>query len=365
MLVMVKSFIIKSLLNIKDIAYYYKLKFQYRNEINKKIKNKPKKLNKHQITKIKRFYSNYGYNNVSTSWHDFYYSSNNVFSVEYVPEDVFHATISKKLNQMRQWPSLLDKNLLGLMFKDYHQPEVVLRNMNGFYFIEGEIVSESIAFESIFSETRQMVIKPSIDSGCGHGIVLFSTNDGFTNYNGLSVKNLLCNYGKDFIVQVVVNQNEALKSLNPSSLNTLRVLSYLNKNGVYVLSTIVRVGKKGSFTDNCATGGIACGVDEYGKLKKYGYLNDGTERSKTDIGTLLEGLKVPSYNKVIDKVKKMHLLIPYFRIVSWDIGVDSTGIPILIEYNTYHQDITIHQLANGPLFGAFTDEILNIGSKQY
>ncbi|MGK0254871.1 MAG: hypothetical protein ACI9OE_002386 [Mariniflexile sp.] len=90
-----------------------------------------------------------------------------------------------------------------------------------------------------------------------------------------------------------------------------------------------------------------------------------SRKLKINTLTFQNSLKVPSYNKVIDKVKKMHLLIPYFRIVSWDIGVDSTGIPILIEYNTYHQDITIHQLANGPLFGAFTDEILNIGSKQY
>ena len=131
---------------------------------------------------------------------------------------------------------------------------------------------------------------------------------------------------------------------------------------MHVLSTIVRVGKEGSFTDNCATGGIACGVNVQGKLKKQGYLNDGTLRRKTDNGVILEGIEVPSYHLILNQVKQMHLLIPYFRLVYWDIGVDDNNTPILIEYNTYHQDITIHQLANGPLFGSFFDEILTEGS---
>jgi len=363
MLEKVKSFIIKSLLIVKDIAYFYKLKFQYRNVINKKIKNKPKKLSKQQVSEIKNFYSKFGYRNIKTSWHDFYFSSNNFYSVEYVPEDIFHATISKRINQMRQWPSLLDKNLLGLIFKDYNQPEVVIKNVNGFYFINGRIVSESVAVEKVNNVKKKMVIKPSIESGNGQGVEPFSIHKGNTNYKDLSVKGLFSHYKRDFIIQIVVEQDLTFKSLNPSSLNTLRVLSYLNKNGVHVLSTIVRIGKEGSFTDNCSTGGIACGVNRSGELKKHGYFNDGKVTLKTDCGILLESIKIPSLKKVINQVKTMHLLIPYFQLVSWDIAIDNKGFPLLIEYNTYHQDITIHQLANGPLFGAFADEILMQGAK--
>lgn len=359
---MLKSFIIKSFLFFEDIAYAYKLKFQYRKEIYNKTRKKPKRLNKNQLNEIKGYYLKHGYGKIKTLWHEFYFSSNDIYSVKYVPEDIFHAIISKKLNQMRQWPSLLDKNLLGLMFKDYKQPEVVLKNINGFYYIKDEIVPESLAIESVIKERKQMVIKPSIDSGCGMGVVSFSIHERKTDYNNLSIKELFDNYKKDFIVQIVVNQHEILKDLNPSSLNTLRILSYLNENGVHILSTIVRVGKKGSFTDNCATGGIACGIDESGVLKRYGFLNNGTVRVKTDSGILLENIKVPSYNILIEQVKKMHLLIPYFRLVSWDIGIDYTGTPLLVEYNTYHQDITIHQLANGPLFGTFAEEILTLGA---
>lgn len=359
---MLKSVLIKRFIIIKDLLYTYKLTFQYRNVIKEKTKNKPKKLNKTQISEIQEYYSKYGYTNINTAWHDFYFSSNNFYSVEYVPEDIFHATISKRLNQMRQWPSLLDKNLLGLIFKDFYQPEVVIKNMNGFYFLNGIIVSQSVAVEKVNNVKKQMVIKPSIESGDGQGVEPFLIHNGKTNYKDLSVKEMFSHYKKDFIIQIVVAQDLILKSLNPSSLNTLRVLSYMNNNGVHVLSTIVRIGKLGSFTDNCSTGGIACGVSEKGELKKEGYLNEGSVKLYTENGILLEGIKIPSYKIIVNQVKKMHLLIPYFQLVSWDIAIDINGLPILIEYNTYHQDITIHQLANGPLFGSFTNEILKCGA---
>jgi len=58
------------------------------------------------------------------------------------------------------------------------------------------------------------------------------------------------------------------------------------------------------------------------------------------------------------------MLITYFRLVSSDIGIDINGAPVLIKYNTYHQGISVHQLANGSLFGDFTEEILSHGIKK-
>jgi hypothetical protein len=56
-------------------------------------------------------------------------------------------------------------------------------------------------------------------------------------------------------------------------------------------------------------------------------------------------------------VKSMHHVVPHFRIISWDIGLNKENQPILIEYNTIGQGVDL-QIANGPLFGEFTDEIL-------
>ncbi|MFH4967645.1 sugar-transfer associated ATP-grasp domain-containing protein [Gaetbulibacter sp. M240] len=314
-------------------------------------------MTKSQIKDIKTFFSSYGFE-IKPTWHNFYFASNNIYSVKYIPEDLFHAVLSRKFNQMRQWPTLLDKNLLDVIFKDFKQPEVVIKNINGFYFHNGKIISEEQAIDVISKVSDKMVIKPSIESGNGQNVVSFTVKGNRTSHNNLNFKDLLNNYKKDFIIQLVVIQNEITKSLNESSLNTLRVLSFLDNSGVHNLSTIFRIGKKGEFTDNFESGGIGCGVDSKGRLKKYGYFENGNRTTKTDNGILIENFEIPSYERVLKQVQKMHLLIPYFRLVSWDIGIGQNGEPVLIEYNTYHQGITVHQLANGPLFGSFTDEIL-------
>ncbi|MEC3908855.1 sugar-transfer associated ATP-grasp domain-containing protein [Tamlana sp. 2201CG12-4] len=347
-----KSFIYKSFVYLKGKAYVYKLTYQYRKVIKQRLRNKLQVLSRVQNKEIKAFYNSYGYKNVKTWWHEFYYSNNHMFSVKYVPEDLFHAVISKKFNQMRQWPSLLDKNLLGLMFRDFKQPYPILKNINGFYYIDGKIVSEEEAINRIVNEGDRMVIKPTIDSGNGQGVISVSFD------NDIAVKNLFRTYKKDFIVQKIVIQHETLQELNFSSLNTIRAISYLNEKGVHVLSSVIRIGNSGSFTDNFEDGGMACGINENGMLKKVGYLFNGVSKTKTNTGIILGDIRIPSYNKIVEQVKDMHTLIPYFRLVSWDIGIDIKGKPVLIEYNTYHQNITMHQLVNGPLFGDFTEEIL-------
>ena len=54
----------------------------------------------------------------------------------------------------------------------------------------------------------------------------------------------------------------------------------------------------------------------------------------TDSGIVLDGYCLPSYDKVIEMVKRLHLNLPYFRIVGWDIAIQEDGQPVLIEFNT-------------------------------
>ena len=51
-------------------------------------------------------------------------------------------------------------------------------------------------------------------------------------------------------------------------------------------------------------------------------------------------------------------MIPHFRLVSWDIAIDESGEPILIEMNSAYGGPELHQFSNGPIFGEDTEEIL-------
>jgi hypothetical protein len=322
------------------------------------------KLKSNQIKAAKAYYKARGYNLKNTYWHRYNTAVNGIFREDYVPMEIFWPIINPRLNKKRQWPALLDKNLTYNLFKEFEQPKRVVQNINGFYFINDVIVTEDIAIEACNVKNKSFVIKPSIESGGGRMVEIFTVKDNINSINDLAIIELFRLYNKDFIVQENVKQNEFLKSLNPSSLNTLRIVSYLREDGVHLLSTALRIGNHESKTDNFSGGGIFWGIDEFGVLKSKGYSKKEQFTGKTASGVIVAGRNLPNYDAVVKMVKQMHIKIPYFQIVSWDIGINNKNMPVFIEYNTYNQGMEI-QVANGPLFGKFADEILALGLKPY
>ena len=107
------------------------------------------------------------------------------------------------------------------------------------------------------------------------------------------------------------------------------------------------------FSDNNSSGGMVCGTDEKGSLKEYGYYGSGKRVNKTEFNLVLTGFVIPACNEALDMVKELHSKVPYFKIISWDIAINEENDIVLIEYNTYRQDVRIHQLANGPVLENF------------
>ena len=167
---------------------------------------------------------------------------------------------------------------------------------------------------------------------------------------------------EDIIIQKPIRQHEVLAKVNSSSVNTIRVLSLLTQREVMILSCFLRCGRKGSHVDNTSSGGFACGIDKNGCLKKYAYTRSDYTNAITvhpDSNVVFEGLQIPSWEKLIDMVKRAHPQIPHFRMVSWDITVDAGGDPLLVEANLNDGVNRTHQVLNGPVFGDYTKEMLN------
>ena len=57
-------------------------------------------------------------------------------------------------------------------------------------------------------------------------------------------------------------------------------------------------------------------------------------------------------------IKNIATKVPHFRLVSWDIAIDSVGQPVFIEMNPAYGELDFHQLNNGPIFGEDTEEVL-------
>lgn len=310
-----------------------------------------------QKKEIKEYYLQYGLN-VKTDWHNYYTFMTNKFDTKYIPADLMYTMIVPYLNYMPFELAYQDKGNYNRLFVNTKQPETIIQRMHGFYYIDGlrRAVSEKEAFE-LCSNLSNVIIKPTINSCQGRGVKLFSTKKGKMEDN-VTIQSLFSEYGDNFIVQKRVQQHPFLSSLNESSLNTMRILTLRIGNEVIVLSKAIRVGGKGSITDNGYGGGFCTGIMDDGSLKFRGYqLTTGKHIDKLQNGKKLAGLKIPHFDKVISKAQEMALALPYLRLIGWDFTIDTDNEPVFIEMNTL-PGIYIMQLCNGPVFGEYTDEIL-------
>ena len=272
----------------------------------------------------------------------------------YLPTSLYWTEIIGKVNQMQFERAYSDKNLTEFILRGIKYPETVLKNVNGYYYLDGQAVDRDTAIRAC-QDLGDVIIKPTMQSH-GSGVRKFSVKDGITSIDNETVDHLFSRYKADFIIQKVVRQHERLSALNPSSVNTLRILTYRSGMEVLVPYTVIRIGRKGWDIDNETAGGISTRIEKDGKLARYAYGAPGNEGiEQTDTGVVLEGYEIPSYAEAVDTVKKLHLQLPHFNLIGWDISIDQEDDPVLIEWNVWPE---LSQSANGPAFGEYTERIL-------
>lgn len=347
----------KSLLK-KLVNFYYKRKEIQRfvNPITAKYYklSSHKKLSKEQKNEIKKYYKDLTGENVPLIWHKFLYSRTGVYSKKYIPTSLYKVTLLYRANKHGYRDAYADKNMADILLPGVKHPYVVLKRMNGYYYINNNAVSEDEAIRHCRNLTN-VLIKPSLGTH-GDGARRLCVNDGITNIGGKSIEKVFRDYGDNFCVQEFIRQHEKMKALNPTSVNTVRVLTYRSGMEVIVLYTVIRIGRKDKEIDNESAGGISTVINRNGKLGKYAYGDPGVDKVEyTDTGIRLEGYEIPSYEKVVDTVKRLHFNLPFFNLIGWDVAIGEDSEPILVEWNVCTE---LSQSANGPAFGEYTERII-------
>ena len=340
-------------------------KLWYEEDVNS-IKNKLAQcdvtpLSKAQKKEIKDYWKELTGRIIPTYWHEFFYSRNGYYSVRYVPTCLYHSSIIYRLNSRPLTMAYTDKNAYDSYFEDIRRPQTIIRNINGYYYDDKNPITKAEALERCH-DLKDAVIKPSMIGMWGTGVQIFSTENGMIEENK-SIEELFNQYNANFIIQKKVEQHEAISSLNPTSLNTLRILSYRLGDEVTILYAVMRIGRKGKMVDNETAGGINADIDlATGRIRDCAYGTPAEKRiEKTDVGTLLKGFLIPSFNEALSLVKELHLRLPYFHLVGWDLGIDSNGRPIMIEWNRCPD---LSQTAHGPAFGDMTEDIIKYALNQ-
>lgn len=317
---------------------------------------KPKlKLSKEEYRAVQSYYKKICGHKVPVIWHQYMYSRTGDFHVNYIPTSLFRIELIGRMNRWDRVGIFSDKNLSELFLPSAKQPKTILKNLNGYFYFDGRPMSESEAVEKC-SNLRDVIIKPSLEEG-GKGVRGLNVKDGITDIGNMTINELFKVYHKDFIIQERIHQHEDMSRLNPSSVNTIRVLTYRMDMDILLLYAVVRIGKKGMTVDNESQGGISAKINDDGTIAKYAYGAPGNEKVEvTDNGVVLDGYRIPSYPDVINTAKQCHYHLPFFDIIGWDFCIDQEGTPVMIEWNS-NPDLS--QTANGPAFGVYTDLIFS------
>lgn len=284
-------------------------------------------------------------------WYDLYCFKDEEYDPRYIPEDLYWQKIYPAFNKPSFRHAYTDKCFYKQLFPYLKHPRTILRNSNNCFFDgSGNIISFDLA-KSLLESEQRFVIKPAIYSGEGVDIFFYERDA-----NNIDLQGLMKSYGSNYIVQEVVAQHRILASIHQKSLNTIRVISFLFQGKVHISSSILRMGVGGSRLDNVSAGGLACPILPDGRLEKKAMNKHSQWMTSHPEGVVFAKIKIPSYEGILEAIRRAHKDIPHFRIIGWDFSIDESGDPIFIEYNGAP---AMNQVSCGPLFGDLTEPVLN------
>lgn len=246
-----------------------------------------------------------------------------------------------------------DKYLFHCVCK-YHRlpvPELYGVYLNGILMGNEKTLSQLIAKKN----SGKVICKP-IKGVQGKGIHFISR--GAINLLAKNTtlerhKSLLDDLKKqDYIVQEFIKQHPDLNKINPHSVNTVRIITFLTADGgVEFLAAMLRTSSNNSYVDNFTSGGIVIGIDlQTGRLYDRGFLKPqfGTTLTKHPLTNInFHSFQIPFWDELKNTAIKAQKIFHQLKSIGWDFAITEDG-PVLIEGNIEWGTAGI-QAANGGL----------------
>lgn len=309
-----------------------------------------RKLSAEQRKQIDEIYGKYGFK-YGYDTHILAYSVTGKFDAEIMPVDLFRTLVQPVLNDVNYNIALSDKGYFELFMPDIKFPECYIKNIEGcFYDNSMNVITEEKARNIVMAE-KEVVVKPTRESGSGKGVRLVNT----------SAEDPFSIHKKNYLIQKRIIQHKSLSELNESSVNIVRIVTLFIDGEVHLITSALRIGGVGEFTDNTVTkdgkGMIVIGIDENGKLRKDGVFSCGLRTQSTPGGISFSGREVYKYNEMVETAKSQHIRFPNIKFIGWDFTVNEEGEIIALEYNLKSPGVLYYQYVNGSLFGSLTKRV--------
>ena len=326
------------------------------------------KLTDKQKREIDDFYKkNYG-KKVRYWWHRLYQSYTGNFDYRYIPEYIFSTKIEPRGNRRLNVMPYEDKNMISIIFNEkfIKIPKTYIMCVNGRFFDENRyIISKEEAIKRLKllnGGSYDAVIKKTVDTSSGKDVHLVSMKNGIDVNSRKSIDEIISLMGNNFLIQEKIVQHSSFSKLYDKSVNTLRVITYILKEKIYVAPIVLRIGKEGAIVDNAHAGGMFIAVSDNGKLREEAFTeNQKRFKKHPDTNIVFKDYQLPYIDKVKEYAINLHKNIPMLDYVSWDFTINNNDEIVLIEANLCSQAVWISQMAHGTaFFGDNTAEILSI-----
>lgn len=192
------------------------------------------------------------------------------------------------------------------------------------------------AFAAFLKHHRKVVVKPcSSRAGVGMRILEYTNDeDALAFFSSLKEIRMCEEY---------VYQHPVIGALNPSSLNTLRIVTLLDGDKFTILSAALKMGSRAdSIADNLHQNGIAAGVHlDTGIVHTFGRdYADHVYAYHPVSGTQIIGLQVPHWEQVKVTLQQAHFKMHAKPYIGWDVAITQTGVEI-IEANVLPGHVTM------------------------
>jgi hypothetical protein len=285
----------------------------------------------------------------------------------FVPEIVYYNQIEPKLNNRMMTLASADKNIYEYYFSEFDIfPKTLIRKIEDVYYDSyyNLMAPSKDLLQDIIGHDRKVIIKKTYDTGGGLNVGLFVYSNGIfhdqTRKMNYTLDTLTDLFGFDYVIQEYIQQHDFYSRFNPSSINTIRIFTYRSvKNNVVIpLQAVFRIGRPGKITDNQASGGISCGINREGTMNDFAIDKYGNKYLESN------GIRFSDIDKVymFEEMSVMAIRIAqkqfYSRLLGFDFCVDNLGKVRLLEINNSNIETNFLQMNNGPLFGSYTEEIV-------
>lgn len=359
----IKQFLLGQLDNLEHINAVIGEKKKFRDKRRVEICNSTK-LSQEQIDSVEKLYKNNYGKKIPLTWHKKSYTAyTGRFDKYYFPEILYIPEFERYMNYNQSLANVLeDKNLLYVFAKasNVRMPRMYLSCQAGIY---KDAENKVLDFEkacALISNIGVCFAKPSIGTDSGRGCEVYCLVNGTDTKSGKTSGMLLKDLGKNFTIQERLVCHESIRKIYDGSVNTFRIMTYRWKNQIIVAPIIMRIGRGGSYLDNAHAGGMFIALSDDGTLHKTAFTEFKEEFVEhPDSKLKFEGYRIPLLPNVVDAVKRMHYSLPAIGVINWDMTLDESGQPVLIEANVNGGSIWLFQMAHGcGVFGERTPEIL-------